>query len=287
MRVRDARTGKRTHRFSAGGEVWCLSWSPGSGLLAACGTHDSVLVWSVRRGGRARQFEGGTGTLRSVSWSPDGEQLVAGDDTGGVWMWNARTGGITRQFSAGSRRVMGVSWSPDGDLLASASGAAVVVCGSELGERVRRLEGHSDSVLCASWSPDGTLLASAGEDHVVRLWDWAAGRKGRLLRQLEGHTASVVAVGWPPTGDVLSSISQDGTERLWETDTWESVVTFGGGVPALLTLPAISGFPSRGSAHAALGPDGFDILELDYRALLGDAPAAGPPAHYANAKVVL
>jgi len=138
-------------------------------------------------------------------------------------------------------------------------------------------------VYSASWSPDGRTLASGSDDHTIRLWDAASGRP---LGVWEGHTGRVVSVAFSPDGRLLASHSSDGTVRLWDAASgatvavlrqravygWDRLLAFHPTQPILATLDDRNGV--------------IRIWRLDYGALLGAEPAAGP-VHYVNAKVVL
>ena len=47
------------------------------------------------------------------------------------------------------------------------------------GTSLGTLAGHDRAVWSLAFASDGRLLASASGDGTVRLWDWAAGQRGR------------------------------------------------------------------------------------------------------------
>jgi WD40 repeat protein len=81
-----------------------------------------------------------------------------------------------------------VAYSPDGRLLATASGAAVLVWDVNAGRVVRRLAGHAQPVLALGFAGGGKELVSFGCDDTLLVWDAATGRELRRVRvALESH----------------------------------------------------------------------------------------------------
>lgn len=66
------------------------------------------------------------------------------------------------------------------------------------------------SALCVH--PEGNLVAAAGDNHLIRIFDIAAGKQ---LHELEGHTDWVRALDFSPDGALLVSVGQDGRVQLW------------------------------------------------------------------------
>lgn len=64
-------------------------------------------------------------------------------------------------------------------------------------------------------SPAGNWLATAGDDHVVRLWDVAA---GKLLHSLRGHLDWVRTLSFHPTENLLVSAGDDRRIIWWDLD---------------------------------------------------------------------
>lgn len=118
-------------------------------------------------------------------------------------------------------------------------------------------ERHEEPLQVVTSSPDGRWAATSASDHVIRVWDVAAGamiarfdhthtaydvrfspdgerlatactdetvgvyRLGNDQRITigKGHDSWVTAVDWSPRGDRLVSVSLDATVRLWNATT--------------------------------------------------------------------
>ena len=229
-------------------------------------------------------LRGHTDWIARIAWSPDGPLLATPSSDSTVRVWNSDTGQPVRTLEGHTFPVYGVAWSPDGRLLASGGKDSTVrVWDAGTGEPVHTLEGHTEPVRGVSWSPDGRLLASGGDDHTIRVWDAGS---GQTVRTLEGHTRFVESVSWSSDGKLLASKSGDGTVRLWRRDTWAEAGRLSEHASEFWAA-SLAFHPTR-AVLATLGEDDcvVRIWDLDFDAILGQAPAA-PPTIYTTAKVVL
>jgi WD40 repeat protein len=55
--------------------------------------------------------------------------------------------------------------------------------------------GHMALIKGLSFTPDGMQLVSAGDDKVIRVWDW---RAGKIVRTIRGQVAPVAKVRFTP-----------------------------------------------------------------------------------------
>jgi WD40 repeat protein len=99
------------------------------------------------------------------------------------------------------------------------------------------------------FSPDGKLLASGGHDHVLRLWDPAAGRS---IAVLQGHEHDILALAFSPDGATLASASADKTVRLWGVGTRKLRRVLQGARAGVRSIA----FSRDGKVLAAAGDDG-------------------------------
>ena len=63
---------------------------------------------------------------------------------------------------------------------------------------------------------DGQMLATAGDDHLVRVWNLADGKR---LQRLDGHIDWVRAIDYSPDGKWLASAGNDRRILLWDAAT--------------------------------------------------------------------
>ena len=66
---------------------------------------------------------------------------------------------------------------------------------------------------------------SAADDHTLKLWDVASGRRRATLR---GHESLVTAAAYSPDGALLASAGFDCYVRLWDAATGSLLATLGG-----------------------------------------------------------
>jgi WD40 repeat protein len=70
---------------------------------------------------------------------------------------------------------------------------------------------------CLAIAPDGATLAwVAGGEHVIRLWDIAAGGE---IRSQPGHRSAIGDAAFTPDGKTLVTVAVDRTLRYWDPET--------------------------------------------------------------------
>ena len=89
-------------------------------------------------------------------------------------------------------RLVGTTYS-DGSLAVWDTGSGAVI---------HRFEVRGNTTQACSISPDGTRLIAGGKDHLVRLWDVAAGKKEATLA---GHSGGVTCCEFSPDARVIAS----------------------------------------------------------------------------------
>ena len=123
---------KRTLNTNSDYSILSLSFSP-DGRMLASGSGWTDYSGQVRRFGRIRLWDVGTGTLKytltghegyvnSVAFSPDGKTLASGSDDGTIKLWDVSTGLIKNTLMGHRNWVASVAFSPNGTTLASGSG---------------------------------------------------------------------------------------------------------------------------------------------------------------------
>jgi WD40 repeat protein len=66
--------------------------------------------------------------------------------------------------------------------------------------------GHQALIRAITFTPDGKYLISAGDDKVVRVWDWRAGKTVRTIRGQvgPGDEGKIYAIALSPDGHWLA-----------------------------------------------------------------------------------
>ncbi len=211
------------------GQVFVLSWSPDSKLLASGAMDDTVIrLWNASDGTLVRQLEGHTDWIRSVMFSPDGTLLVSSSVDKTVRIWDVATGKLLHTLTGHTDFISSAVFAPDGKTLASSSNDGTVRLwevatgqphsGFSFESKVDPSSGQHIRVTGLAFSPDGKILAAGSFDGTIAILDAATGVQ---QRSLTGHTAIVVsrAVQFSPDGKTLATGSFDGTVRLWDAST--------------------------------------------------------------------
>ena len=201
------------------GQVFSVSFSPDSRLLASGGIESLIRLWDVSSRKTVATLTGHTDQIYSVSFSPDGRLLASGGlDEYLVKLWDVSSGETVATFSGHRGTVGAAVFSPDGRLLASGGGGTVKLWDVSSGELAATLT-HEGFIRSLSFSPDGSLLASGGyrDGTVVKLWDVSTGES---IATLAGHEGFIRSLSFSPDGRLLASAASDGTIKLWDTAEW-------------------------------------------------------------------
>ena len=134
VQVWQAKTGQLLLTYKGHGTpVWAVAWSPDStfvvsgtgsaGVNASVTSHNSVKIWSARRGQTVLTYSGINDSTQTyaLAWSPDGLRIAAGNDDNLVRIWDARSGRTLLEYAGHTGSIFTVAWSPDSNLVASAS----------------------------------------------------------------------------------------------------------------------------------------------------------------------
>ena len=213
-------------RFSPGGSVFTVAYSPDGKFLASGGDDSAVILWDIAARAQREIFIEHSDSVMSVVFSPDGKVLASASLDGFVRLWDVTARRSRRTSLTHSGWVKSVAFSPNGKLLASGGGdeaGSVMLWDASENQRVGTIPGHSSIVESLAFSPDGALLATSSRDKTVRLWV-AEGQ--RLLKTLTRHKNVVYAVAFSPDGKMLATSSRDKTVRLWKVSSGENFATF-------------------------------------------------------------
>lgn len=211
-------------------QVYALSWSAASGLLASASADSTVRIWDASSGTTAHVLSmPSKAPAFSVDWSPDGTKLVAGTLAGTVELWDAQTGqhlatwaGPPLNKPVGKRNpfaVWGVAWSPDGRTVTSTRYDMHVLVWDAVSGGLRASLTPDSQPNGTVWKPDGSMFASSDDNGTVQLWDASAGNANpRTLTPRENAGWSYPMV-WTPDGALLACATEEGQIQLWDMRT--------------------------------------------------------------------
>jgi len=141
-------------------DIYCLSFSPNSKLLATAFSDGTIKLWDVAGGQEVRTFLGHTGGLLSIAFSPDGRFLASSARDHTIRLWDVASGQGILAIDLWHLLKLGEGFETEEQLA--------------LAKKVTRIH-------AVAYSPDGTLLASSIEimrpdrcDEAILIWHLAA-----------------------------------------------------------------------------------------------------------------
>jgi WD40 repeat protein len=202
----------------AASTVLDLDWRRDGKYLAVAG-YQGARVWNAEDWDADEEALDIPSATVAIAWSPDSQFIAEGnlDNTLTVVAWDNPAPWVMRGFPG---KVRQLAWSEvPGNigvpLLASCSGAAVVVWERDRDERVgwasQVLGNHQGVVQAIAFQPGSLLLASAAEDGWVALWH----RGRQLIQSLTGAPNGFSCLTWHPKGHQLAAGGLDGEVLVW------------------------------------------------------------------------
>jgi WD40 repeat protein len=76
------------HTLSVANDIFAVTFSPDSRLVATGGRDNNLRLWDVASGQELRNLTGHGGWVLGVSFAPDGASLVTGSGDGSVRVWS-------------------------------------------------------------------------------------------------------------------------------------------------------------------------------------------------------
>ena len=134
-------------------------------------------LWRVSNGELIVELKGHAKEIdRALAVRSFDSMIASGDAAGEIRLWDGRDGHYLRTLGKQESEVGVLRFSPDGQRLLS-------TCG------------------------DGKQLVSAGDDKVIRVWDWQAGRTIRTIRGQvgTGNEGMIYAMALSPSGQWLTA----------------------------------------------------------------------------------
>jgi WD40 repeat protein/serine/threonine protein kinase len=220
--------------------ITALVFFPDGRTLASASTDQTLRLWDLERKVVRRVLRGHELEVRTLALLAD-QTLVSGAKDGAVLLWDTAVPEARRR-----QRIDGVStwaFAPGGHdvVMMDAEGIVTVrrAPGYERAEeklRVGRVDsgfgpprgnpglavggGRGPGRLStrAFFATDVPLLAISGDDGIVRVYDWQA---GRLVREFQTGGAEVAIVGFSPSGTKLVLAYEDESADRMRIYTWD------------------------------------------------------------------
>ncbi len=198
-------------------------FTPDGAHVVSAGQDGTVRVWPASGGPTLAVLAVPDARVLSLKMSPDGRRVALAAATGvgsgriqglvGVWEWRAESQAVTIPAPPVPTDV---DFNRSGELLAvsHSAGALSVVDVATMAE-LRTLPVGTDrqTLTTVAFSPDGKILIAGGEDGLVRVFDWHAGKEVAVMR---GHEAAVNDANFSEDGRLIVSAGQDRTVRVWD-----------------------------------------------------------------------
>ncbi len=99
-------------------EVFSVTFSPDSKILASASEDAELKLWSVHSGEALHTLEA-SDCVWSMSFSPDSSLLASGNDDGTVQLWSVEDGEMLYTLEGHDAAVFSVNFSPGGEVLTS------------------------------------------------------------------------------------------------------------------------------------------------------------------------
>jgi len=221
-------------------QIYDLTASPGTGLIAAGAQDGEVYVWEPSANWAVRVLAGHTGPVIGVAFTPDGKTLISAGQDGTVRLWDVASGQIQKLLEAGGGLLTNLSLSADGSTVATVDEDGMVrVWDVASGDAVQAIGPNANTKHAVALSSDGALVAT--DDGVnIQIWNTQTGEPAeKLISHCEdetiasqeacakaeknwlGHTKAVTALAYSHDGQYLASGGADTAIMFWNVESGE------------------------------------------------------------------
>lgn len=208
-------------------QVYALSWSAATGLLASASADGTARIWEPSSGSTVHVLSmPSKAPVYSVDWSPDGTKLATGTLAGTVELWDGHTGQHLATWSGPpldkpvSKRnpfaVWGVAWSPDGHTVASTRYDLHVLVWDVASGTPRASLTPDSQPNGVAWRPGGSMFASSDDGGTVQLWDARAGNATPRTLTPRENAGWSYPLAWSGDGMLLACATEEGQIQLWD-----------------------------------------------------------------------
>lgn len=233
------------------GRGWlsAIAWCPEDDRLIAAGSAGIWLYDLDDLTATLSPLTDHTTAVYAVACAPDGDEFASGAADSSLRRWSAEGDALTISSVPYSATFAPLVYSPSGEIIATASGADILLWNSETGEQLRELTGHERGITALAFNSEG-MLASSALDGTVRLWDTGSGTQVQMLT-LDETTLHDLA--WSPDDEQLA-VSSDFALTIIDVESGETATHISQNLTIVLSI--------------AWSPDGSQILAGDERGLL-------------------
>jgi WD40 repeat protein len=236
------------------GPVHTVAFSSDGQFIATGGADETVILWDVVTGRKAKKLVGHEDQVNTVAFSPDGKVLATGGEDNKTILWDVSEGKKLEVFEGHERSVESVAFSPDGRVLATGSSDnSVILWDVRTGERRGILTSLDGLVLSIDISPGGRYLACGEMDGAAVLWDLGTGKR---VGSIGEHETDVSSVCFSPDGGALATSGGDYPVVIWNIETGEKKRSLAGHRGEVNSIT----FSPGGRLLASAGSDATIIL---------------------------
>ncbi|WP_406336010.1 NB-ARC domain-containing protein [Streptomyces sp. NBC_00203] len=227
-----------------------------NGDWVACGSAETVRVWSLRDGAARAVLTGFTSPVSDIGFTRDSRILLTAQVSAPIRKWELSQLLDAPLTATAQREVYQVAFFPgDSRFVTAGPGHDVTLYPSDGSADPSVLRGHTAHVLAVAVEPGGQWLASGDVEGNVHIWTGT----GEFLRSFRAHKGAVTALLAGPAGAWLATGSIDNTLTIWNREgaKLRTMHDVDGGKNRVLR--AVSGLAllDSGATLAASGSDGL------------------------------
>jgi len=171
-----------------------VSYSPNGQMVAICCRDDTVKIYELVKGTKARRMcslRAHTHYVMHVAWSPDSDRVVSVGADKMLYLWHVKSGQSLQSTKAHSAYIRCVDWASNGTLFATGSSDKTVKLWSPITlEQKKLLLGHSNWVRWVKFTFDSKRLISGGDDSFMIIWSIP---EGQILQRITGIRKTISA----------------------------------------------------------------------------------------------
>jgi WD40 repeat protein/serine/threonine protein kinase len=230
-------------RFSHGGNVDSMAFSPDGKRIVSGSEDGAVKVWDAETGREMLTLEGHAYPVSSVSFSPDGKWIVSGgeDRTLKIWdaesgqeIWDTGPGEILNDYELGEPGEEPPEYwdaeddMPEGGDPQAASNPDSSVFPREIprGAGPPVFDFGSDSVSRVAFNPNGKQIAIVSDAGTVTVWQGESGRAKLMERRWDEEWNDGMA--FSPDGQKIVIGRNDNTATVWDVESGRKIFTLVG-----------------------------------------------------------